>query len=57
MQEENLSLEKALLEFHNSETFQILCDETTGMYMEGPAYIYDTYKHEQRLGTLRGLHS
>ena len=57
VQEDKLSLEAALLEFHNSETFQKLCDEATGMYLEGPAYIYDTYRQEQRLGTIRGLHS
>lgn len=53
--DEKLSLENALLQFHNSETFEKLCERKTDMYIESPAYIYEIYKEEQRRGTLRGM--
>ncbi len=55
IKDENLGLEEALLLFHNSETFEKLCERKTDMYIEGPAYIYDVFKEEQRRGTLRGM--
>ena len=51
--EEKVGLEKALLDFHNSETFEKLCDRATDMYIESPAYVYETYKGEMRRGRLR----
>lgn len=55
IQDDNISLEKALLQFHNSETFEKLCDRKTDMYIESPAYVYETFKKELRRGTLRGM--
>ena len=55
IRDENLSLEEALLLLHNSETFNKLSEQNTGMYIESPAYIYETLKSELRRGTLRGL--
>ncbi len=55
VREENTGLEQALVLFHNSETFEKLCDRKTDMYIESPAYIYEIYKAEQTRGTLRGL--
>ena len=49
------SLEEALLQFHNSETFDLLCRHSTGMYVESPAYVYDVYKKEIHRGTVRGI--
>jgi hypothetical protein len=55
MRDQNIGLEEALLLFHNSETFDKLCEKRTGLYIESPAYIYDLWKEELRRGTLRGL--
>ncbi len=55
MRDQNLDLEEALLMFHNSETFEKLCEKRTGLYIESPAYIYELFNEEQRRGTLRGL--
>lgn len=53
--EKGASIEDALLQFHNSETFEILCRQETGMYIESPGYIYEIYKEELLRGTVRGL--
>ena len=50
-----LGLEESLLLFHNSETFEKLCEKHTDLYIESPAYIYDLLKEELCRGTLRGL--
>lgn len=55
IRDHNISLEKALLQFHNSETFDRLCQPKTDMYIESPSYIYEIFKEEMRLGTLRGI--
>lgn len=55
MKDQGLGLEEALVQFHNTETFEKLCDRNTSLYIESPAYVYDTYLDEFRQGTLRGL--
>lgn len=55
MQSEHVNLEQALVMFHNSETFEKLCDKDTGFYIESPAFIYEIFKEEQQRGTLRGI--
>lgn len=55
IRDRNLGLEEALLLFHNSETFEKLCDENTDMYIESPAYIYEIFNEEMRRGTIRGM--
>lgn len=51
----NISLEEALLLFHNSETFEKLCNRETDMYIESPAYVYEIFKEELLKGSLRGM--
>lgn len=51
----NIGLEEALLLFHNSETFEKLCNRETDMYIESPAYVYEIFKEELRKGSLRGM--
>lgn len=53
MRDEETDLVDALLLFHNSETFEKLCDRGTDIYIESPAYIYQIYKDEMRRGTLK----
>ena len=55
MRDQSLGLEEALLMFHNSETFDKLCEKRTDLYIESPAYIYELLTEELRRGTLRGL--
>ena len=55
IRDQALSLEDALLLFHNSETFDKLCEKRTDLYIESPAYIYELLTEELRRGTLRGL--
>ena len=55
MRDQALDLEEALLLFHNSETFDKLCEKRTDLYIESPAYIYELLTEELRRGTLRGL--
>ncbi len=53
MKDQNLGMEEALLLFHNSETFDKLCNRKTDMYIESPAYVYDILQEELRYGTAR----
>ncbi|MCM1071570.1 MAG: hypothetical protein NC210_05805 [[Clostridium] fimetarium] len=55
MRDMDLGLEEALLMFHNSETFDKLCEKHTDLYIESPAYVYEIFKEELRHGTLRRL--
>lgn len=55
IRDRNIGLEEALLIFHNSETFGILCRQSTAMYIESPAYVYEILQEEFRQGTIRGL--
>lgn len=55
MTDNSIGLEEALLRFHNSETFEKLCEKGTDMYIESPGYIYEVYLDEMRRGTLRGM--
>ena len=48
----NISLPEALNILYNSETFQKLQDEKTGLYYQSPVYIYDYLKRELTLGKL-----
>ena len=53
--DKKLGLEEALMVFHNSETFEKLCEQKNGMYIESPAYVYDVLQEELRHGTIRGI--
>lgn len=55
MRDQELGLEEALLLFHNSETFDRLCEKRTDLYIESPAYVYELMKEELRRGTIRGF--
>ncbi|MCI9606736.1 MAG: hypothetical protein HFJ94_01015 [Muribaculaceae bacterium] len=55
MRDQNIGLEEALLLFHNSQTFDKLCEKRTDLYIESPAYVYGILTEELRRGTIRGL--
>lgn len=52
MEDDKIDLASAVGVFHNSETFEKLMDETTGLYIESSAYVYDILKLELRMGKI-----
>lgn len=52
MTEYQLDLEKALDVVYSSEIFQKLSDPATGLFKEGPAYIYSYLKDELGKGKI-----
>ena len=52
MQDNGYDLSTALKEFYNSETFEKLSDEQTGLYIESSAYVYEILKGETKFGKL-----
>ena len=52
MEDNRCDLSTALKEFYNSETFAKLSDESTGLYIESSAYVYEILKEELKYGRL-----
>ena len=52
MTEYHLDLEKALDVVYSSEIFQKLSDPATGLFKEGPAYVYSYLKDELAKGKI-----
>ncbi|MFI3288670.1 MAG: hypothetical protein R3Y66_00880 [Rikenellaceae bacterium] len=50
--DETIDLPTALNMFHNSETFNKLILEESGLYIESSAYIYELYLSEVQRGRL-----
>lgn len=55
MKDQSIGIEEALVRFHNTETFEKLCDRKTTLYIESPAYIYELLQDEFRYGTFCSL--
>lgn len=53
MEDNAMAMTEAIALFHNSETFEKLADETTGLYIESPAYVYEILKSELKMGKIR----
>ena len=53
--DQGIGLEEALVQFHNTETFEKLCDYKTVLYIESPSCVYETFLDEFRQGTIRNL--
>lgn len=56
MKERDMSLEEALVFFHNTETFDKLCDPATALFIESPGFVYEILQDELRYGTIRHSH-
>lgn len=52
MEDHDVDLPKAIALFHNSETFEKLSDEATGLYIESSAYVYEILKSEVKMGKI-----
>ena len=50
MQDNNMDISSAISLFHNSETFEKLSDDDTGLYIESSAYVYEILKTEIKMG-------
>ena len=53
MEDSGCDLPTALKEIYNSETFAKLSDESTGLYIESSAYVYEMLKGELTNGRLK----
>lgn len=49
---EGVDLPTAINMFHNSETFEKLMMEESGLYIESSAYVYELYLWELKYGKL-----
>ncbi|MBD8347742.1 hypothetical protein [Dysgonomonas sp. HGC4] len=52
MEDHGMSMPEAIVLFHNSETFEKLSDEATGLYIESSAYVYEILKSEIKMGKI-----
>lgn len=52
MEENDMDLATAISLFHNSETFEKLSDDNTGLYIESSAYVYEILKTELKMGKI-----
>lgn len=52
MEDNNIDMLSAIALFYNSETFEKLSDETTGLYIESSAYVYEILKSEMKMGKI-----
>ncbi len=52
MEDRDIDMPEAISLFHNSETFEKLSDEATGLYIESSAYVYELLKSEMKMGKL-----
>ena len=52
MHDRDMEVDEAMNLFYNSTVFEKLHDEETGLYLEGPLYVYDLLKNEIRNGRL-----
>ena len=46
----SIEYDEAKNKFYNSEVFEKLIDEETGLYLESPDYVYDLFKDEMNFG-------
>jgi hypothetical protein len=47
-----ISIPEALNILYNSETYEKLQDERTGLYFQSPVYVYDFFQKELKNGKL-----
>ena len=48
--DQSIEYDEAMNKFYNSEVFEKLQDEETGLYKESSAYVYDLFKDEMNFG-------
>lgn len=50
IEDNGITMERAMELFFMSNTFENLSDVETGLYLEGSTYIYDLFKRENECG-------
>ena len=48
--DQKIEYDEAMNKFYNSEVFEKLQDQETGLYMESSDYVYDLFKDEMNFG-------
>ena len=48
--QQEMEYDEAMNKFYNSEVFEKLQDEETGLYKESSSYVYDLFKDEMNFG-------
>lgn len=52
MEDDDMDMPTAIILLHNSETFEKLSNEATGLYIESSAYAYEILKSEMKMGKI-----
>lgn len=52
VEDRQIDIAEAMKVFYNSETYEKLLDEDTGLYLEGSPYMYEILKDEMEQGHL-----
>lgn len=50
--DQKIEYDEAMNRFYNSEIFEKLQDQETGLYLESPEYVYDLFKDEMNFGRI-----
>ena len=53
MEDYGLELQAAFRQLYNSETYEKLQDERTGLYLQSSGYVYDFLQNEIRTGKMQ----
>ena len=48
--DQTIEYDEAMNKFYNSEIFEKLMNDETGLYLESPDYVYDLFKDEMNFG-------
>lgn len=48
--DQNIEYDEDMNKFYNSEVFEKLQDQETGLYLESSEYVYDLFKDEMNFG-------
>lgn len=52
MEDDDMNMPEAIVLFYNSETFEKLSDEATGLYIKSSAYVYGILKSKMKMGKI-----
>lgn len=52
VEDRQIDIAEAMKVFYNSETYEKILDEDTGLYLEGSPYMYEILKDEMEQGHL-----
>ena len=52
MEDWNYGMTEAMAIFYNSDTFERLCNPSTGLYYQSAGYVYDFLEKEMTVGKL-----